>query len=160
MEADGVPPGPAEPVPAEIVHDGVQQRLVTQALMLSVIRDKVLADVRADVDEVRQEMTATLQGLRDLCQGVHPAILTEVGLGAAVRALARRSPLPVRVQARTGGRLPGSCEVTAYYVAAEAFTNAAEHASASVDILIEQAGGTLTVLLPVTPDDHEDAHPR
>jgi signal transduction histidine kinase len=77
---------------------------------------------------------------------VHPAILVEVGLGAAIRALARRSPLPVRVQVRTEARLPGSCEITAYYVAAEAFTNAAKHANASaVDILLEEAGGTLTV---------------
>ena len=128
------------------LHDGVQQRLVTQALMLSVIRDKVPADVRAEVDRVRDEIAATHQELRDLSQGVHPTILNEAGLGAAVRALARRSPLPVRVQVRVGGRLPGSCEITAYYVAAEAFTNAAKHASASVvDILIEQAGPTLTV---------------
>jgi signal transduction histidine kinase len=128
------------------LHDGVQQRLVTQALMLSDIRDRVPADVRADVDEVRGDLAATREELRDLCQGVHPAILVEVGLGAAIRALARRSPLPVRVQMRAGGRLPGSCEVTAYYVAAEAFTNAAKHANASaVDILIEEADGTLTV---------------
>ncbi len=128
------------------LHDGVQQRLVIQALMLSGIRDRVPADVRADVDEVRDELAATREELRDLCQGVHPAILVEVGLGAAIRALARRSPLPVRVQMRAGGRLPYSCEVTAYYVAAEAFTNAAKHAKASaVDILIEEAGGTLTV---------------
>jgi signal transduction histidine kinase len=128
------------------LHDGIQQRLVTQALLLSGIRDRVPADVRAEVDQVREEMAATRQELRDLCQGVHPAILVEVGLGAAIRALARRSPLPVRVQVRVDGRLPGSCEVTAYYVAAEAFTNAAKHASASaVDILIEQADGTLTV---------------
>ena len=98
------------------------------------------------MDEVRHELAAARQELRDLCQGVHPTILGEAGLGAAVRALARRSPLPVRVQMRTGGRLPGSCEVTAYYVAAEAFTNAAKHAQASaVDILIEQADRTLTV---------------
>jgi signal transduction histidine kinase len=128
------------------LHDGIQQRLVTQALMLSGIADRVPADVRAEVDEVREEMAATRQELRDLCQGVHPAILVEVGLGAAIRALARRSPLPVRVQVRVDGRLPGSCEVTAYYVAAEAFTNAAKHADASaVDIMIEEAGGTLTV---------------
>jgi signal transduction histidine kinase len=128
------------------LHDGVQQRLVTHALMLSGIRDKVPADVRADLDEARDELAATRQELRDLCQGVHPAILVEVGLGAAIRALARRSPLPVRVQLRADGRLPGSCEVTAYYVAAEAFTNAAKHASASaVDILVEEADGTLTV---------------
>jgi signal transduction histidine kinase len=128
------------------LHDGVQQRLVTQALMLSGIRERVPADVRADVDEVRDELAATRRELRDLSQGVHPAILVDAGLGAAIRALARRSPLPVRVQMRAGGRLPGSCEVTAYYVAAEAFTNAAKHASASaVDILIEEAGGTLRV---------------
>jgi predicted ATPase/signal transduction histidine kinase len=128
------------------LHDGVQQRLVTQALLLAGIRDRIPADVRAEVDQVRDEMAATRRELRDICQGVHPAILVEAGLGAAIRALARRSPLPVRVQVRAIGRLPGSCEVTAYYVAAEAFTNAAKHAHASaVDILIEQAGGMLTV---------------
>jgi signal transduction histidine kinase len=128
------------------LHDGVQQRLVIQALMLGNIRDQVPAEVRAAVDEVRDELAATRQELRELCQGVHPAILVDAGLGAAVRALARRSPLPVRAQVRAEGRLPASCEVTAYYVAAEAFTNAAKHASASaVDILIEEAGGTLTV---------------
>jgi signal transduction histidine kinase len=128
------------------LHDGVQQRLVTQALMLSGIRERVPVDVRADVDEVRDELAATRRELRDLSQGVHPAILVDAGLGAAIRALARRSPLPVRVQMRADGRLPGSCEVTAYYVAAEAFTNAAKHANASaVDILIEEAGDTLRV---------------
>jgi signal transduction histidine kinase len=77
---------------------------------------------------------------------VHPAILVEAGLRAAIRALARRSRLPVRVQLQAGGRFPAPCEVTAYYVAAEAFTNAAKHANASaVDILLEEAGGVLTV---------------
>jgi signal transduction histidine kinase len=95
---------------------------------------------------VRDELAATREELRDLSQGVHPTILVEAGLGAAIRALARRSPLPVRVQLQAGRRLPVSCEVTAYYVAAEAFTNAAKHASASVvDIVIEEAGGTLKV---------------
>jgi signal transduction histidine kinase len=128
------------------LHDGVQQRLVTQALMLSGVRDRVPADLRADLDEVRDELAAARQELRDLCWGVHPTILVEAGLGAAIRALARRSPLPVRVQLRADGRLTGPCEITAYYVAAEAFTNAAKHARASaVDILIEEAYGTLTV---------------
>jgi signal transduction histidine kinase len=128
------------------LHDGVQQRLVTAALMLGGIRDRVPADVRVDLDEVSDELAAARQDLRDLSHGLHPAILVEVGLGAAVRALARRSPLPVRVQMRADGRLPGPCEATAYYVAAEAFTNAAKHAEASaVDILIERADGTLTV---------------
>jgi signal transduction histidine kinase len=128
------------------LHDGVQQRLVIHALMLSRIRDKVPMEVRADVDEVRDELAATRQELRDLCRGVHPMILVEVGLGAAVRDLARRSPLPVRVQLQADLRLPRSREITAYYVAAEGFTNAAKHANASaVDIVIEEADGTLTV---------------
>ena len=128
------------------LHDGVQQRLVTQALLLSGIRDQVPDEVRAAVDQVRDEMAATRRELRDICQGVHPAILVEVGLGAAIRTLARRSPLPVRVHVQVGSRLPGSCETTAYYVAAEAFTNAAKHAKASaVDIVIEEADGTLTI---------------
>src|ERR1700729_57556 len=128
------------------LHDGVQQHLVTLSLMLRGIRDRAPADVRADVDEVRDGLAGTLEELRDISRGLHPAILAEAGLGPAVRALARRSPLPVRVQVRTDGRLPGSCEATAYYVAAEAFTNAAKHAEASaVDILIGRADGTLTV---------------
>jgi signal transduction histidine kinase len=128
------------------LHDGVQQRLVMLALMMSGIRDRVPADVRADVDEARDELAATRQELRDLCEGVHPAILLEAGLDAAIRALARRSPLPVRVRMRAAGRLPVSIEITAYYVATEAFTNAAKHASASaVDIVIQESDATLTV---------------
>jgi GAF domain-containing protein len=155
------------------LHDGVQQHLVTMTLMLSELRERVPADVAAGVDDVRHELATTRQELRDLSQGVHPTILVDVGLGAAIHALARRSPLPVRVQMRVDGRLPGSCEITAYYVASEAFTNAAKHANASaVDILIEEAdrveavggsmtldspagaGTVLTALLPVTADDH------
>ena len=128
------------------LHDGVQQHLVTLSLMLRGIGDRVPADLRADVDEVSAGLAGTLEELRDLSRGLHPAILVEAGLGPAVRALARRSPLPVRVQIQADGRLPGSCEAIAYYVAAEAFTNAAKHAAASaVDILIERANGTLTV---------------
>jgi signal transduction histidine kinase len=128
------------------LHDGVQQHLVTLSLMVRDIRDRASADVRADLDEVSRELADTLEELRDLSRGLHPAILAEGGLGPAVRALAGRSPLPVRVQVRADGRLPGSCEATAYYVTAEAFTNAVKHAAASaVDILIERADGALTV---------------
>ena len=96
--------------------------------------------------QVYDGLAVTLTELRDLSRGLHPAILVEAGLGPAVRALARRSRLPVRVQVQTDGRLPGSCEATAYYVAAEAFTNAAKHAAASaVDIFIERVDGALTV---------------
>jgi signal transduction histidine kinase len=143
------------------LHDGVQQHLVSLSLMLRGIRDRASVDVRADVDEVCDRLAGTIEELRDLSRGLHPAILVEAGLGPAVRALARRSPLPVRVQVQADGRLPGSCEATAYYVAAEAFTNAAKHAAASaVDILTmtldspARAGTVLTVRLPVTAEDH------
>ena len=128
------------------LHDGVQQHLVTLSLMLRSIGDRAPADVRADLDKVYDGLAVTLTELRDLSRGLHPAILVEAGLGPAVRALARRSRLPVRVQVQTDGRLPGSCEATAYYVAAEAFTNAAKHAAASaVDIFIERVDGARTV---------------
>jgi signal transduction histidine kinase len=137
------------------LHDGAQQHLVSLSLKLRGIRDRAPADIRADVGEVYDGLAVALEELRDLARGVHPAILVETGLGPAVRALARRSPLPVRVQVRAGERLPGSFEATAYYVAAEAFTNAVKHAAASsVDVLIEGTDGVLTVRLPVTAGDH------
>jgi signal transduction histidine kinase len=75
---------------------------------------------------------------------VHPAILTEAGLGIAVRGLARRSALPVRLHVHLDGRLPAESEATAYYVVSEAFANAVKHASASaLDVGVEVAEGTL-----------------
>ena len=70
--------------------------------------------------------------LRELSRGIHPAILSEGGLGPALRTLARRSSVPVELQVGTQGRLPERVEVTAYYVVAEALTNVAKHAGASV----------------------------
>jgi signal transduction histidine kinase len=115
------------------LHDGAQQRLVTLALMLSGIRDRIPADLRADVDEARDELTATRREIRELSRGLHPAIVVEAGLGPAIRAMGRGSPLPVRVNLDipNDGRLPGHVEVSAYYVVAEALTNAAKHARAS-----------------------------
>jgi signal transduction histidine kinase len=128
------------------LHDGVQQHLVTLALLVREVRDRAPADLRAEVDQVSEGLAAAREEIRDLSRGLHPSILSEAGLGPAVRALARRSPLPVRVRLLTDGRFPGSCEATAYYVAAEAFTNAAKHAQATgVDIVIEQADGALNV---------------
>ena len=130
------------------LHDGVQQRLVYLAVMLSGIRNRVPADVRAAVEEVSDELAAARQELRDLSHGLHPAILVEAGLGPAIRALARRSPLRVRVNldVRADGRLPEQVEVSAYYVVAEALTNAAEHAHASaVTVQVEAVGEVLRV---------------
>jgi signal transduction histidine kinase len=117
------------------LHDGAQQRLVSLALRLRT----TAAAIPAELDEVLQELAgvgaeldAVLGDLRELSRGIHPAILTEGGLGPALRTLARRSSVPVQLQVRTQGRLPERVEVTAYYVAAEALTNVAKHADASV----------------------------
>jgi signal transduction histidine kinase len=117
------------------LHDGAQQRLVSLALRLRT----TAAAIPPELDEVLQELSgvgaeldAVLGDLRELSRGIHPAILTEGGLGPALRTLARRSSVPVQLQVRTQGRLPERVEVTAYYVAAEALTNVAKHADASV----------------------------
>jgi signal transduction histidine kinase len=131
------------------LHDGVQQRLVTVSLMLRGVRDSIpdgLPEIRDDLDRVADSLDDTLEELRDLAHGVHPAVLVEGGLGAALRGLAQRSALPVRLHMHQAGRLPAETEATAYYVASEAFANAAKHASASaVDIKVEAAEGILTV---------------
>jgi signal transduction histidine kinase len=131
------------------LHDGVQQRLVTLSLKLRATRDSIpegLPAIRDEIDQVAGGLADTLGELRDLARGVHPAILTEAGLGEALRGLARRSPLPVRLHIRADGRLPAESEATAYYVVSEAFANAVKHARASgVDVEVEVAESTLTV---------------
>ena len=131
------------------LHDGVQQRLVTVSLKLGGVRDRVpdsLPAIRDDLDRLAGVLTETLEEIRDLARGVHPAILVEAGLGAALDGLARRSALPVRLHLHTGGRLPAESEATAYYVVSEAFANAVKHARASaVDIGVDIIEGMLTV---------------
>ena len=107
------------------LHDGVQQRLVTLSLKLGGVRDRVPDSLPANIQD---------------------PMLLEAWLGSALRGLARRSALPVRLHVHVDGRLPAESEATAYYVVSEAFTNAVKHASASaVDIGVEAAEGTLTV---------------
>jgi signal transduction histidine kinase len=127
----------------------VQQRLVTLSLKVHAVRDSVpdgLPAIRDDLDHVADALAETLDELRDLARGVHPAILVEAGLGSALRGLAQRSALPVRLQVHADGRLPAESEATAYYVVSEAFANAVKHASASaVDVRVDAAEGILTV---------------
>jgi signal transduction histidine kinase len=131
------------------LHDGVQQRLVTVSLRLGGVRDRVpegLPAIRDDLGRLADILAGTLDELRDLARGVHPAILAEAGLGAALDGLARRSAVPVRLHLHAGGRLPAECEATAYYVVCEAFANAVKHARGSaVDIGVDIVDGMLTV---------------
>ena len=100
----------------------------------------------AQLDSLITEATGTLDELRELASGIHPAVLADGGLGAALKVLARRSAVPVELDVRVAGRLPEQIEVATYYVVAEALTNAAKHARAS----------TVMVTVGTTPADRSD----
>ena len=129
------------------LHDGAQQQLVSLALELRAAQAALpseLADQRAELSRVVDGLTAVLDELREIASGIHPAILSEGGLGSALRTLARRSPIPVMLDVRVQGRLPESVEVAAYYVVAEMLTNAAKHAHAStVQVNVAAVDGVL-----------------
>jgi len=116
------------------LHDGVQQRLVSLALRLRRVERRLPAEeqeVRATLSQAVGELNATTDEVREIAQGIHPSILTQGGLGPALRTLALRCSMPVEVVVGREERLPEPIEVTVYYVAAEALTNTAKHADAS-----------------------------
>lgn len=122
------------------LHDGIQQSLVAVVLRLRT------ADGDDEVAGATADLMAAIDQLRELSHGIHPAVLSRSGLKAALRALARRSPLPMKMDLRIDGRLPMPVEVGAYYVASEMLTNAAKHAHASaVDVEAEVMDGVLTL---------------
>jgi PAS domain S-box-containing protein len=131
------------------LHDGAQQRLVSLAFKLRAAQSAVppeLDDVSAELDQVAAGLAGALDELREFARGIHPAILAEGGLGPALRALARRSEVPVELDVRTTRRLPAPMEVAAYYVVSEALTNTAKHADASaVFVDVEEAEGALRI---------------
>jgi signal transduction histidine kinase len=117
------------------LHDGAQQRLVTLGLELRAAQAAVpqeLGELRGELSRFAAGLASMQNELREIAHGIHPAILTEGGLGPALKALSRRSPIPVECDVRAAARLPERVEVAAYYVVSEALTNAAKHARASV----------------------------
>jgi signal transduction histidine kinase len=96
----------------------------------------------------QDEVDAAIAELRELARGIHPTLLREEGLESAVRALARRTPLPVAVEGSAPGRLPAAVELAAYFLVSEALTNVAKHASASqVEVRLTREAGTLLVAI-------------
>jgi signal transduction histidine kinase len=139
------------------LHDGAQQRLVTVTLALRRLRGHLAATAQPDGDavaaaeEAAAELKRALQELRELARGIHPAILTEAGLGAAITSLADRSVVPATVTSVPDRRLPPAVEATAYFVVSEALANIAKHAGAtSVSIT---ASATPTMLRIEVGDD-------
>ncbi|MEA3183716.1 MAG: hypothetical protein QOJ74_193 [Ilumatobacteraceae bacterium] len=120
------------------LHDGVQAQLVTLAMDLGMARQKLEAGHDADpavlalVERAHDDSKRAVSDLRNLVRGIHPAVLTDRGLDAAVSALTARSPIPVDVNVALASRPPATVESAAYFVIAEALTNAAKHSGASL----------------------------
>ena len=129
------------------LHDGTQQRLVSLGLELRLAQSMVpakLAGLEAEIGKVADELNGVVEDLREIARGIHPVILSEGGLGPALRTLARRAAVAVELDVPPMGRLPEPVEVAAYYVCSEALTNATRHARASVvSIALEERDGCL-----------------
>jgi PAS domain S-box-containing protein len=131
------------------LHDGTQQRLVSLSLQLRLAETSVpaeLEEARTTIGVVAGELNRVIDELREISRGIHPAILSEGGLGPALRTLARRSAIPVELGSVVDHRLPEPVEVASYYVVSEALTNAVKHAVASrVHIDADVRGGILSI---------------
>jgi len=131
------------------LHDGAQQQFVSALLTLQLAERKIAGDPEGAA-QLRQtaieQATTGIAELRDLAAGIHPGILSDRGLVAAVEALAGRSPVPVTVTHALEERLPGPVEASVYFFVSEALTNAVKHAAASrVTVSVTAAGGRLTL---------------
>jgi signal transduction histidine kinase len=136
------------------LHDGVQQRLVSLALNLGMART-AFTDRPPEVQEViaaaHDEATAALAELRDFVRGLHPAVLNDRGLDAALSGVAARAPLPVKLHVHIAQRCSPSIEAIAYFAVSEALTNVAKHAQASrAEVAAERVGDRL--IITVTDD--------
>jgi PAS domain S-box-containing protein len=141
------------------LHDGAQQQLVSLSLALRMARSKLDdgSEAAAMLDEAGEQLMRALAELRELARGIHPAILTDRGLAAALEALAERTPVPVELSVIVPGHISDQIEATVYYVVAEALTNTVKYADAAgAGVRVECAGGRLTVT--VTDDGRGGAN--
>jgi signal transduction histidine kinase len=130
------------------LHDGAQQRLVALAIALRMTEDRIKEDPETAatlVAAARRELTESLDELRELARGIHPAALDH-GLGAALDGLAARSATPVRVSVELAERLPGPVELAAYFVACEGLANVGRYAQASQATIQVTRSGDVAVV--------------
>lgn len=131
------------------LHDGAQQRLVALAMDLGAARERLDSDPeggKALVAEAHEEAKAALKEIRDLVRGIHPVILEDRGLDAALSAVVARSPVPVELRVEMAARAPESVESAAYFVVSEALANIARHSRArQAHVGIVRTGDTLIV---------------
>jgi signal transduction histidine kinase len=143
------------------LHDGIQQRLVSLVLELRAAQAAVppqLAELDGELSRVAEGLASVFDELRDISRGIHPAILSKGGLGPALRVLARRSALPVKLDLHAVRRLPRHVEVAVYYVVSEALTNAAKYAQASL-VKVEVDARDKTLRLSINDDGIGGANP-
>jgi signal transduction histidine kinase len=133
------------------LHDGTQQRLVSLGLAVRAAEASVpphLRDLRAELSKIAEGLAEAATELQEISRGIHPANLSQSGIGAALRTLARRSTIPVVVNVAIEGRLPEPIEVAAYYVASEALANATKHAEATeIEVSLEEQGGRVQLTI-------------
>jgi signal transduction histidine kinase len=129
------------------LHDGAQQQLVSLALDLRLLKARLRGtETEPMVDGLAEKLAVALADLRELARGIHPAILTDRGLGPAIEALASRVPVPVECEVEVHERLSGPIEAAAYFVVAEALTNIVKYANAtSARVTVRRAGDVVTV---------------
>jgi signal transduction histidine kinase len=129
------------------LHDGAQQRLVSLGLQARLAEGSVPSDMpwlKAQLDDIASALTGVSRDLQEISRGIHPAILSKGGIGPALKALARRSAVPVTLDLAIDQRLPDPVEVGAYYLVSEALTNAAKHSRATqVDVCGQTKDHTL-----------------
>ncbi len=143
------------------LHDGAQQRLVSLSLTLRVALAKLDSDVpaaRAVLADACDEVALAVDELRELARGLHPAVLSDRGLRAAVETLASRAPVLVEIADIPAERLPEQVEAAAYYVIAEALTNVAKYAHAST-VRVRVAANDASVVVEVSDDGVGGADP-
>jgi signal transduction histidine kinase len=131
------------------LHDGAQQRLLALGVDLGMALEKFETDpesARELLGDAHKELRQAITELRNLARGIHPAVLSDRGLDAALSGLAARSPVPVHLDVELRERPPASIEATAYFIVAEALTNVVRHSHASsVDVRIRLIGDSLRV---------------
>jgi signal transduction histidine kinase len=143
------------------LHDGAQQRLVATALELSMLDRQLERDpqaARALLTRARDQLECGLSELRDLARGIHPTVLTERGLEAALATLAQRAPLPVDLRIAVPGRLHPTIEAAAYFLVSEALTNVAKHAGADA-VSVDVAATDTTLEVTIADDGAGGADP-
>lgn len=143
------------------LHDGAQQRLIALSLELGRLEERLGhdPDALARLDLARREIATSLEELRDVARGLHPAVVSGHGLAVALESLAAGAPLPVRLSVEVDGRLPERLEVAAFYLVSESLANVGKHASArSATVRVSQAGGQ--VVVEVTDDGSGGADPE